>query len=54
MDRFFRSPLLVAALGIEVAVLARDVKLGRDVFFGNCVIFAVFGILLQYLNDRQD
>ena len=25
--------LLVAALGIEVAVLARDVKLGRDVFF---------------------
>ncbi len=38
--------LLVAAIGIEVAVLARDVKLGRDVFFGNVVIFAVFGILL--------
>ncbi|PAW83877.1 MAG: hypothetical protein B9S33_12880 [Pedosphaera sp. Tous-C6FEB] len=38
--------LLVAAIGIEVAVLARDAKLGRDVFFGNCVLFALFGILL--------
>ncbi|MFM8468556.1 MAG: protein O-mannosyl-transferase family [Limisphaerales bacterium] len=40
--------LLVAAIGIEVAVLARDVRLGRDVFFGNCVIFAVFGLLLMF------
>ncbi|NBV25316.1 MAG: DUF2723 domain-containing protein, partial [Proteobacteria bacterium] len=38
--------LLVAAIGIEVAVLARDVKLGRDVFFGNVVIFLVFGLIL--------
>jgi tetratricopeptide (TPR) repeat protein len=38
--------LLVAAIGIEVAVLARDVKLGRDVFFGNCVLFVLAGLLL--------
>ncbi len=38
--------LLVAAIGIEVAVLARDVKLGRDVFFGNCVLFLLAGLLL--------
>jgi len=39
--------LLVAAIGIEVAVLARDAKLGRDVFFGNTVIFLVTGLLLM-------
>lgn len=38
--------LLVAAIGIEVAVLARDVRLGRDVFFGNCVLFVLAGLLL--------
>lgn len=38
--------LLVAALGLEVAVLARDAKLGRDVFFGNVVIFLFAGIAL--------
>lgn len=37
--------LLVAALGLQVAVLARDAKLGRDVLFGNVVIFVVVGIL---------
>ena len=36
--------LLVAVLGLQVAVLARDAKLGRDVFFGNVVIFVLAGI----------
>lgn len=36
--------LLVAVLGLQVAVLARDAKLGRDVFFGNIVIFMLAGI----------
>lgn len=36
--------LLVAALGLQVAVLARDAKLGRDVIFGNVVIFVVVGL----------
>ncbi|MEN9572784.1 MAG: hypothetical protein RL514_639 [Verrucomicrobiota bacterium] len=36
--------LLVAVLGLQVAVLARDAKTGRDVFFGNVVIFVLAGI----------
>lgn len=38
--------LLVAVLGLQVAVLARDAKLGRDVFFGNVVIFLLVGLAL--------
>ena len=38
--------LLVAVIGLQVAVLARDAKLGRDVFFGNFVIFVLAGIAL--------
>ncbi len=33
--------LIVAAMGIEVAVLARDPRLGRDLFFWNSVFFLV-------------
>ncbi len=36
--------LLVAVLGLQVAVLARDAKTGRDVFFGNVVIFLLAGL----------
>lgn len=40
--------LLVAVIGLQVAVLARDAKLGRDVFFGNFVIFVMAGIALLF------
>lgn len=40
--------LLVAVLGLQVAVLARDAKLGRDVFFGNVVIFLFVGLALLF------
>ncbi len=31
--------LIVAAIGIEVAIAARNPRLGRDVFFGNVIIY---------------
>lgn len=40
--------LLVAVIGLQVAVLARDAKLGRDVFFGNVVIFVLMGLGLLF------
>ena len=38
--------LIVAAMGIEIAILARDPKLGRDLLFFNSLVF-VFGLILK-------
>jgi len=38
--------LIVAAIGIEVLILARNPKLGRDVFLGNGVIYMIYNIAL--------
>ncbi len=38
--------LIVAAMGIEIAILARDPKLGRDLLFFNSAVFVV-GLMLK-------
>ena len=38
--------LIVAAIGIEVLILARNSKLGRDVFLGNGVIYTIYNLAL--------
>lgn len=39
--------LIVAAIGVEVAIAAGSPKLGRDVFFGNAVIYGIYILVLM-------
>ncbi|HWX21498.1 MAG TPA: DUF2723 domain-containing protein [Candidatus Binatia bacterium] len=43
--------LIVAAIGIEVAIAAGSPRLGRDVFFGNFVIYAL-AVLYHQVTDQ--
>jgi hypothetical protein len=38
--------LIVAAIGVEVAIAAGNPRLGRDVFFGNGVIYILYNVVL--------
>jgi tetratricopeptide (TPR) repeat protein len=40
--------LIVAALGVEVLIAARNPKLGRDIFFGNGVIYFLYMVVLLF------
>ena len=38
--------LIVAALGVEVAIAAGNPRLGREVFFGNFLIYLIYMVIL--------
>jgi len=40
--------LIVAAIGVEVAIAAGSPRLGRDVFFGNFIIYLLYNIVTVY------
>ena len=40
--------LIVAAIGVEVAIAAGNPKLGRDVFLGNAVIYVLYFLVLAF------
>ena len=46
--------LICAAVGIEVAILAVDKRIGRDLFMGNTLIFAVIMLWLDIPSLKQN
>ncbi|HVV71831.1 MAG TPA: DUF2723 domain-containing protein, partial [Verrucomicrobiae bacterium] len=44
--------LIVAAIGVEVAIAAGNPKLGRDVFFGNFVIYLLYNLITLYIGHH--
>ena len=44
--------LIVAAIGIEIAIAAASPKLGRDVFFGNGVIYLLYMLVLMVTGEH--
>jgi tetratricopeptide (TPR) repeat protein len=44
--------LIVAAIGVEVAIAAGNPKLGRDVFFGNFVIYLLYNLVSMYIGHH--
>ncbi len=44
--------LIVAAIGVEVAIAAGSPKLGRDVFFGNFAIYLLYNLASLYLGHH--
>ncbi|HTL58326.1 MAG TPA: DUF2723 domain-containing protein [Candidatus Limnocylindrales bacterium] len=44
--------LIVAAIGVEVAIAAGNPRLGRDVFFGNFVIYLLYNLTTVYIGHH--
>jgi tetratricopeptide (TPR) repeat protein len=44
--------LIVAAIGVEVAIAAGNPKLGRDVFFGNFIIYLLYNLVSVYIGHH--
>src|SRR5262252_6936303 len=44
--------LIVAAIGVQVAIAAGNQRLGRDVFFGNFVIYLLYNLVSMYIGHH--
>jgi len=44
--------LIVAAIGVEVAIAAGNPRLGRDVFFGNFAIYLLYNLVTLYIGHH--
>ena len=44
--------LIVAAIGVEVAIAAGNPRLGRDVFFGNFIIYLLYNLVTVYIGHH--
>jgi tetratricopeptide (TPR) repeat protein len=45
--------LIVAAIGVQVAIAAGNYRLGRDVFFGNFIIYLIYNLAALYTGHQM-